>query len=70
MNDEEADTENTRLYFVFTKSFIPYINSKNNSTDQEDIYSMETTEKDIFSWINSIEPDQKRIKYFSYFTSK
>ena len=60
MSDKEADTENTRLLFVYTKSLIPYLYLKDNTTD----------EKEIFSWINSIEPDQRNIKSYSFFVTK
>ena len=48
--------ETNRLIFVFTKTSIPFI-----KIDKEQV----TASEQIFSWIYSIAPDQRKIEYFA-----
>ena len=48
--------ETNRLIFVFTKSPIPFIKMDKNQV---------TTHENIFSWIYSIMPDQRKVEYLT-----
>ena len=56
LGNELKKQETNRLIFVFTKSLIPFI-----KMDKEQV----TTSEQIFSWIYSITPDQRKIEYFA-----
>jgi hypothetical protein len=60
-----ANTEKTfdtnRLIFVFTKKQIPFIKMNKDQF---------TTPENIFSWIFSIMPDQRNVKYLTYTIQK
>ena len=56
LQDSNTNKETNRLLFVFTKKQIPFVNTS----------SYIFNKKDIFSWINSIEPSERKIRYFSY----
>ena len=56
MNNKEKSKETNRLLFVFTKKQIPFVKTSNS----------ELNKKDIFSWVNSIEPSERKIRSFSY----
>tara|TARA_B110000459_G_scaffold200105_1_gene247970 strand:+ start:197 stop:1009 length:813 start_codon:yes stop_codon:yes gene_type:complete len=56
MNNIEKSKETNRLLFVFTKNQIPFVKTTNS----------ELSKKDIFSWVNSIEPSERKIRSFSY----
>ena len=53
--------ETNRLIFVFTKTLFPFI-----KMDKEQI----TTHENIFTWIYSILPDQRKIEYLTFSISK
>ena len=48
--------ETNKLLFIFTKKLIPFVNTSSSIFNK----------KDIFSWINSIEPSERKIRSFSY----
>ncbi len=48
--------ETNRLIFVFTKTQMPFI-----KINKEQV----TTQENIFSWIYSIQPDQRNVEYFT-----
>ncbi len=48
--------ETNRLIFVFTKTLVSYIKMDKDQT---------TSNENIFSWIYSIPPDQRKIEYFT-----
>jgi hypothetical protein len=49
--------ETNQLIFVFTKELIPYIKMDNNQI---------TAPENIFSWIYSIAPDQRKVEYLTF----
>ena len=53
--------ETNRLIFVFTKTPIPFI-----KMDKAQV----TTHENIFSWIYSIMPDQRKVEYLTFSISK
>lgn len=55
------ESETNRLIFVFTKTEIPFIKM---DKDQN------TTTEDIFSWIYSIMPDQRKVEYKTFLILK
>ena len=55
MNTEVKPQETNRLIFVFTKTKIPFIKIGEGQLAKQD---------DIFKWIYSIPPDQRKIQYF------
>jgi len=56
LGNDSKKQETNRLIFVFTKTLIPYI-----KMDKEQV----TSNENIFSWIYSIPPDQRKIEYFT-----
>jgi hypothetical protein len=56
MHTDKAQ-ETNRLIFVFTKSPIPYLKA-----DKDQM----TLTENIFSWIYSIMPDQRKVLYFTF----
>jgi hypothetical protein len=56
LHTENKLAETNRLLFVFTKTEIPYV--KHN---KEQV----TSSEDIFNWIYSITPDQRKIEYLT-----
>jgi hypothetical protein len=56
LGNETKKPEVNRLIFVFTKEQIPYIKA-----DKKQV----TTHEDIFGWIYSIPPDQRKTEYFT-----
>ena len=56
LQDSNTNKETNRLLFVFTKNQIPFVNTSSSIFNK----------KDIFSWINSIEPSERKIRSFSY----
>jgi len=56
INNKEKSKETNRLLFVFTKNQIPFVKTTNS----------ELNKKYIFSWVNSIEPSERKIRSFSY----
>jgi hypothetical protein len=55
------DKESNRLIFVFTKTAIPFI-----KMDKDQV----TTNDNIFNWIYSIMPDQRKVEYRSLIIQK
>lgn len=56
LGNEQKKQETNRLILVFTKSEIPYMKiDKTQATSAEN----------IFSWIYSIAPDQRKVEYFT-----
>ncbi len=49
--------ETNQLIFVFTKALIPFIKMDNDQI---------TTTENIFSWIYSIMPDQRKVEYLTF----
>jgi hypothetical protein len=56
LQHSKLNKETNRLLFVFTKKQIPFVNTSNSILNK----------KDIFSWVNSIEPSERKIRSFSY----
>ncbi len=56
LGNDTKKQETNRLIFVFTKTLIPFI-----KMDKEQVSSYEN----IFGWIYSIPPDQRKIEYFN-----
>lgn len=56
LHTDMKQQETNRLIFVFTKSQIPFIKMNNNQL---------TNNENIFSWIYSIMPDQRKVEYFT-----
>jgi hypothetical protein len=61
LHTDLANGETNRLIFVFTKSLVPFI-----KVNKEQV----TSHENIFSWIYSIMPDQRKIQYFSFLIQK
>lgn len=59
--ETSEDQEMNRLVFIFTKTYIPFIKMDKDGT---------TSEESIFSWIYSIMPDQRDVKYYSFVIRK
>ena len=56
LQNSDLNKETNRLLFVFTKKQIPFIKTSNSKLNK----------KDIFSWVSSIEPSERKIRSFSY----
>ena len=56
LHTDMKQQETNRLIFVFTKTPIPFI-----KIDKDQI----TTQENIFTWIYSIMPDQRKVEYFT-----
>ena len=56
LGNEQKKQETNRLIMVFTKSEVAYMKIDKNQA---------TTADNIFSWIYSISPDQRRVEYFT-----
>lgn len=56
LHTELKQQETNRLIFVFTKTAIPFI-----KMDKDQV----TTHENIFSWIYSIMPDQRKVEYLT-----
>lgn len=56
LGNETKKQETNRLIFVFTKTQIPFI-----KMDKQQV----TSHEEIFSWIYSIPPDQRKVEYFT-----
>lgn len=54
LHTDLKDKETNRLIFVFTKTSVPFIKMDKNQV---------TTNENIFSWIYSIMPDQRKVDY-------
>ncbi len=61
LHTEYKHQETNRLVFVFTKTQIPFIKMDKNQI---------TTSENIFSWIYSITPDQRKVKYYTFLIQK
>lgn len=61
LHTDMKQQETNRLIFVFTKTLIPFI-----KMDKEQV----TTQENIFSWIYSIMPDQRKVEYFTLIIQK
>ncbi len=61
LHTESKSQETNRLIFVFTKTQIPYIKMDKNQV---------TTIENIFSWIYSIMPDQRKVEYLTLIIQK
>ena len=55
------ERETSRLLFVFTKTYIPFIKMNEDQITSEDA---------IFNWIYSIMPDQRNVQYYSLIIQK
>jgi len=55
LGNDKKKTETNRLIFVFTKTDIPYM-----KMNKERI----TSNENVFSWIYSIPPDQRKVEYY------
>lgn len=56
LHTDMKQQETNRLIFVFTKTPIPFIKMNKDQV---------TTHENIFSWIYSIMPDQRKVEYFT-----
>lgn len=56
LHTDMKQLETNRLIFVFTKTQIPYVRMDKNQV---------TTNENIFSWIYSIMPDQRKVEYYT-----
>lgn len=56
LHTDMKQQETNRLIFVFTKTPVPFI-----KTDKDQI----TIQENIFTWIYSIMPDQRKVEYFT-----
>ena len=58
LTNTSGKAETNRLIFVFTKKPVTYIKMNENQV---------TTVENVFSWIYSMSPDQRKLAYHSYF---
>ena len=56
LHTDMKQQETNRLIFVFTKTPIPFIKMDKEQT---------TTHENIFTWIYSIMPDQRKVEYLT-----